>query len=326
MNCLEERKGQSVDPKLLDQARRRVSEVLEQMEKAVSGKRRVLEQLVTALLAGGHVLIEDVPGVGKTTIASAIARAAGLKFHRVQFTPDVMPSDIVGFFMYNRAASNFEYKQGAVMCNILLADEINRTSPKTQSSLLEVMEEGRVTVEGSTYAVPSPFMVIATQNPMGFVGTHPLPEAQLDRFMMRLTVGYPSMRDELAIMTVRQLANPLDRVEPILSAQELLQLRQLVQSVYIDMKLKGYIVSLVSRTRVHPSVALGASPRASIALMKAAQAEAFLRGRDFCLPEDIANLFPTVIAHRLVLKQEARLKQLDAGTLLNEILSQTQIP
>lgn len=303
-------------------AARLVSEV----EKVIIGKRREVMLTVTALLAGGHVLIEDVPGVGKTTLAAALARAAGLDFRRAQFTPDVTASDITGFNIYNRRSESFEFTEGLVMTNILLADEINRASPKTQSALLEAMEEGRVTVDGKTIKIPEPFMVIATQNPSGFVGTYPLPEAQLDRFALKLTMGYPALDEEIAIVSSRETKNPIDSIKPVANVQLVRFLSALSSSVRIDEALVRYIVTLVSATRNHRMISLGASPRASLALKRLAQCYAFMHSRDYVVPEDIADLFVPAVSHRLTLRQEAKLGGVDAEAVAREILRSTQAP
>ncbi len=297
-----------------------------EVEKVVVGKRGEVIQLLTAMLAGAHVLIEDVPGTGKTTLASALAKVTGLNFKRAQFTPDVMASDITGFHVYNRQKEQFEFREGLVMCNLLLADEINRASPKTQSALLEAMEEGKVTVDGNTMDVPDPFMVIATQNPAGYVGTYPLPEAQLDRFALKLNMGYPAAAEEVEIIKARKGDNPLRHVNAVLGADELREIRRLVSTVHIDDELYKYIVTLVTATRKHPSLSLGASPRASVALVHLAQAYAFLRGRDYVLPDDIAGLFRPAIAHRLMLRQEAKLAHQTTQDILTEILRATEVP
>lgn len=299
---------------------------VDEVEKVVVGKRSEIIQLLTAMLAGTHVLIEDVPGTGKTTLASTLAKVTGLSFRRAQFTPDVMASDITGFNIYNRQKEQFEFREGLVMCNLLLADEINRASPKTQSALLEAMEEGRVTVDGNTMDVPDPFMVIATQNPAGYVGTYPLPEAQLDRFALKISMGYPNPQEEISIIKARRGENPLASVQSVLTIDELRDIRRQVKDIHIDDELYTYIVTLITATRHHSSLALGASPRASVALVHLAQAYAFLRGRDYVLPDDIAALFRNAIAHRLTLSQEARLSHKSAVDILGEILRATEVP
>ena len=297
-----------------------------EVEKVIIGKRREVMLTVTALLAGGHVLIEDVPGVGKTTLAAALARAAGLDFRRAQFTPDVTASDITGFNIYNRRSESFEFTEGLVMTNILLADEINRASPKTQSALLEAMEEGRVTVDGKTIKIPEPFMVIATQNPSGFVGTYPLPEAQLDRFALKLTMGYPALDEEIAIVSSRETKNPIDSIKPVANVQLIRFLSSLCQDVRLDASLVRYIVTLVSATRDNRMISLGASPRASLALKRLAQCYAFMHSREYVIPEDIADLFVPAVSHRLTLRQEAKLGGVDAEAVAREILRSTQAP
>ena len=298
----------------------------DEVGKVVVGKRTEIILLLTALLAGAHVLIEDVPGTGKTTLASALATVTGLNFRRAQFTPDVMASDITGFNIYNRKKETFELREGLVMCNLLLADEINRASPKTQSALLEAMEEGKVTVDGQTMPVPDPFMVIATQNPAGYVGTYPLPEAQLDRFALKLSMGYPTAAEEISIIRARKSGNPLDSIHGILSAEELRRTREMVADIHVDDALYAYIITLVTATRRHPSLALGASPRASVALVHLSQAYAFLHGRDYVIPDDIAALFRPAIAHRLSLRQEAKLSHQTTVEILTEILRSTEVP
>lgn len=303
-----------------------IEQMIGEVEKVVIGKRTEIILLLTAMLSGSHVLIEDVPGTGKTSLAAALARAAGLDFRRAQFTPDVMASDITGYNLYNRQKETFEFREGLVMCNILLADEINRASPKTQSSLLEAMEEARVTVDGVTYNVPDPFMVIATQNPTGYVGTYPLPEAQLDRFALKIGMGYPTAEEEIAILRAREGVNPLDNVRAAADTETIRAMRAEVAKVHLDGAIYRYIVSLVTATRTHASLALGASPRASVALMRLSQAYAYIRGRDYVLPDDVAALFRPAVAHRLVLRQEARLERVSANALLGEILRATEVP
>lgn len=305
---------------------KKVDDVIAEIEKVIVGKRPEIVMLLTAMFSGSHVLIEDVPGTGKTTLAATIAKVTGLEFRRAQFTPDVMASDITGFNIYNRAKEEFEFRSGLVMCNLLLADEINRASPKTQSALLEAMEENKVTVDGTTYDVPDPFMVIATQNPTGYVGTYPLPEAQLDRFALKIRMGYPSPEEEKNILMARTGENPLDKVKNVVTADELREIVKGVSTIRIDEELYKYIVLLVSATRKHPSLALGASPRASVALMHLSQAYAFIRGRNFVLPDDIAAIFRQAIGHRLMLKQDAKLKGLSADEILGEILRSTEVP
>lgn len=301
-------------------------EVINEVEKVILGKRSEIVMLLTAMLAGSHVLIEDVPGTGKTTLAATIAKVTGLDFKRAQFTPDVMASDITGFNIYNRSKEEFEFRRGLVICNLLLADEINRASPKTQSALLEAMEEGKVTVDGVSYDIPDPFTVIATQNPSGYVGTYPLPEAQLDRFALKLKIGYPTAEEEVAILSARKGENPIDSVRPVINADELRRIRAEVTEVKMDEELYRYIVTLASATRKHNAIALGASPRASVALMHLCRAYAYIKGRNYVIPDDVATLFRPAIAHRLMLRQEAKLKGLTAEAVLTEILRATPVP
>ena len=324
-----EQKDQKNEPRLSPEmaaAHAKMIAAADEVEKVVVGKRSEVLQLLTAMLAGTHVLIEDVPGTGKTTLASTLAKVTGLQFRRAQFTPDVMASDITGFHIYNRQKEQFEFREGLVMCNLLLADEINRASPKTQSALLEAMEEGKVTVDGNTMEVPDPFMVIATQNPAGYVGTYPLPEAQLDRFALKISMGYPNAQEEINIIKARRGENPLSTVNSVLTLDELRQIRELVKTVHIDDELYAYIVTLITATRRHPALALGASPRASVAMVHLAQAYAFLRGRDYVQPDDIAALFRAAIAHRLMLRQEAKLAHQSTMDVLSEILRTTEVP
>lgn len=294
-----------------------------EMGRVIYGKQKEIELLLTALLSGSHVLIEDVPGTGKTTLAAALAAVTGLSFRRAQFTPDVMASDITGFHMYNRERGQFELHEGLVMCNLLLADEINRASPRTQSALLEAMEEGRVTVDGKTLSLPDPFLVIATQNPAGYVGTYPLPEAQLDRFALRLRMGYPSAEEEVGIIRDRRDPASLPSPSPMLSGEDIRRLRGRMSEVRIDDALYAYIVSLVTATRHHPALALGASPRASVALVRLSMAFAFLQGRDHVRPEDISALFIPAVAHRLVLQSGSHTTSRE---VLADILHNTPLP
>ena len=300
--------------------------IINEVKKVISGKDREITLLLCALAAGCHVLIEDVPGVGKTTLASALSRAAGLDFRRAQFTPDVMASDITGFNIYNKKTESFEFRQGLVQTNVLLADEINRASPKTQSSLLEAMEEGSVTVDGVTYKIPSPFMVIATQNPSGYVGTFPLPEAQLDRFALRLTMGYPSPEDELAIIMRRKASDPMSLVSPVADRDSILKIRKACENVFISDKASEYIVTLVNATRSRPEFALGASPRASLALMRLSRAIALTSGRGYVLPEDVAGVYTDVLSHRVALAREAKVSGVSAKRVISDILAATKVP
>ena len=279
--------------------------ILAQVRRAVVGKDEVLARVLLAILAGGHILLEDIPGVGKTTMALAFSRAMGLDYNRVQFTPDVMPSDITGFTLYNKEAGRMEYQPGAVLCNLFLADELNRATSRTQSALLEAMEEGQVTVDGVSHPVPRPFLVIATQNPAGASGTQPLPDSQMDRFMVRLSLGYPAPADEMDMVRRRQEGNPLDSVEQVVDREGLLALREKAGAVYLSDEVLDYIVRLVGATREHPMILQGASPRATLALAAMAKAAALVRGRDYVNPEDVELVFPDVVPHRLLLSPRA---------------------
>ena len=300
--------------------------VLEEIEKVVIGKNQVIEKIFMAILASGHVLMEDVPGVGKTTTAMAFARALGLETKRVQFTSDTVPSDIIGFSVYDKASGRFVYKPGAVMTNLLLADEINRTSSKTQSALLEAMEERHVSVDGETHALPEPFFVLATQNPAGSAGTQLLPNSQLDRFLIKISMGYPDFASQVAILQERHTENPLDRMKPVLTKQELEALIRSVTAVEVAQEIYAYITRLAQATREHPAVQLGVSPRGALAVCRMAKAYAFLHGRDYAVPEDVAAIFPDVAAHRLMLGAKARMMEIDAGRVVAEILENTQMP
>ncbi|MCH5325076.1 MAG: MoxR family ATPase [Eubacterium sp.] len=303
-----------------------IGRLCSEVEKVIVGKTNVIKLLIMALISGGHVLIEDVPGTGKTTLATALSKATSLKCKRVQFTPDVMASDITGFTMYSKQAERFEYRSGLIMTNIFIADEINRTSPKTQSALLEAMEEHRVTVDGSEHKLPQPFMVIATENEFGYVGTYPLPEAQLDRFLIKISVGYPSAKDEMLILYNRKESNPLDNVEPVCSAEDITECIETVKSTHIDPAIYKYMVDIVSSTRKHPFCALGASPRASLALMRASQSCAFMNGRNYVTPEDVGNMAYYVLPHRIHLTQEAKVKRIDVNYVIGEIMKSVKPP
>ncbi len=297
-----------------------------EISKVIKGKSEAVQLILTALLAQGHVLIEDVPGVGKTTLAMALGKATGLSFRRAQFTPDVMASDITGFTMFNREENRFEYRSGLVMTNILLADEINRTSPKTQSALLEAMEEKRVTVDGVVHQLPEPFIVIATQNSQGYVGTFPLPEAQLDRFMIKISMGYPTVEEETGILLDRLGENPANEVRPVMNAEQLSACIAEVQQVNFAESLCRYVAELSAATRAHGGVELGVSPRASLAIMQASRAYAYLDGRDYVVPEDIVRLMIPVFSHRIVLRQEMKMRRMDVTTVLQDAVSAVTPP
>ena len=300
--------------------------VKESIGRVIVGRDEVVELALVALLADGHILIEDVPGIGKTTLAKTIARSVGCSFKRIQFTPDLMPSDVTGIHYYNEKSGEFEFRPGPVIANILLADEINRATPRTQSALLEAMEERQVTVDGVTLPLPSPFLVLATQNPIELEGTFPLPEAQLDRFIMRVRVGYPTEGEEDGILLRFEVANPLDTLEPVVGAEELAQLRTLVPRVHCEPSLRSYVIAIVRATRLHPALQLGASPRASLMLFRAARALAAIRGRDYVLPDDVKSLAPAMLPHRLILSSEARLRGRNVDDIVAEVMAEVAVP
>lgn len=304
----------------------RAQEVIRQVNQVILGKENEIREVMLAFLANGHVLLEDIPGVGKTTLAIAFSRAMELQYKRVQFTPDVMPSDLTGFSVYRREEEKFIYQPGSVFCNLLLADEINRTSPKTQSALLEVMEERRCTVEGVTREVPRPFLVIATQNPSGTAGTQYLPEAQVDRFMVTLTLGYPDFESELAMAMSVGETEKLERIRPVLDGKILQEMQKQIHNVYMGEAVYRYLLSLVTATRVHPHLERGASPRATIALVRMAKASAWLEGREFAAPGDIQEQFSHVVSHRLLLNGAARMEHLSKGKIIAELLEQIPRP
>ncbi|HCT93175.1 MAG TPA: AAA family ATPase [Lachnospiraceae bacterium] len=300
--------------------------VTEEVKKAVTGKDECIQKGFAAILAGGHLLIEDVPGVGKTTLALAFSRAMALENHRVQFTPDVMPADILGFTMYRKETGRFVYYPGTIMCHLFLADEINRTSPKTQSALLEVMEEGIVTVDGESHRVPSPFIVMATQNPKGSAGTQLLPESQLDRFMICMSMGYPDLKSEVEIARGKSVGNGTEQVRQVINDQDLMALRRCVEEIYIKDAVYTYIAKLCRATRENPYIELGLSPRGTIACTRMAKAWAFLQGREYVLPEDVAEIYTDVARHRIVLNTKARVTRVSAEAVLKEILSEVKPP
>ena len=302
------------------------NDILKETRKALVGKDHILRKVYTAILAGGHVLLEDVPGVGKTTLAISFARTLGLDTRRVQFTSDTMPSDILGFSVYNRDTGNFDYKPGAVMTNLLLADEINRTSSKTQSALLEAMEEYHVTVDGQTYPLPEPFVVLATQNPVGSAGTQMLPPSQMDRFMIKISMGYPDFESQISILRDRHTENPLNRVTPVVDREQLQALIQEAAKAEIQDAVYEYVTRLTQASREHPMVQLGVSPRGALAVCRMAKAYAYLNGRDFVIPEDVAAVFPDVCCHRLVLSAKARLHRLSAADVTAEIVKTVKMP
>jgi len=300
--------------------------VINNVEKVIIGKRREVELAFVAMLCQGHVLIEDVPGVGKTMLARSLAKSVGCTFRRIQFTPDLLPSDITGVSVFNPKTRDFEFRPGPIMAQIVLTDEINRATPKTQSALLEAMEEHQVTVDERTYRLPQPFMVLATQNPIEYEGTFPLPEAQLDRFLMRISLGYPKAGEEIRILDAQQYVHPIETIDQVISVEMLTEAQNLVKQVYVDALVKEYIVALVQATRDYPDVYLGASPRGSLGLYKTGQALAALRGRDFVLPDDIKALAEVVLAHRIIVSPSARIRNVDTRQVVQEILSTVPVP
>jgi len=303
-----------------------VNRIVDNMKTVVVAPPDVLELALVSVLGEGHILIEDVPGIGKTTLAKTLARSLGCSFNRVQCTPDLLPSDITGIHFFNQKSGEFEFRPGPVMANIVLVDEINRATPRTQSSLLECMQEHQVTVDGVTMALPEPFTVIATQNPVELQGTFPLPEAQLDRFLLRLSLGYPTAADEETMLLRFERSNPLDRLPPVTKADEIVEMRRQSQQVFVEPSLRRYILEIIRRTRDLPNVSLGASPRASLALYRAAQALALIGGRDFVTPDDIKRLARPVLAHRLILSTEAFLHNVSKETLIADILAAVPVP
>ena len=300
--------------------------ILNETKKAVIGKDEQLEKILTAILAKGHILLEDVPGVGKTTLALAFSRAMGIEYRRIQFTPDVVPSDIVGFSIYDKATGALQYKPGAVMCNLLLADEINRTSSKTQAALLEVMEERQVTIDGETHPLPDPFIVIATQNPVGTAGTQLLPQAQLDRFMVRLKMGYPDFNSQVSILRDRRAENPLSSVAQAVDCAAIQRMQREAEQLRVTDSILEYITHLAQATRESPVVQLGVSPRGALSTLKMAQAHAYIQGRDYVLPEDAAAVFGDVCAHRLILSPKAKLAGKAQEDVIREVLSSVRMP
>lgn len=300
--------------------------ITDNVEKVIFGKREVIELAICSFICNGHILIEDVPGVGKTSLGSALARSFSCTFRRIQFTPDVLPSDITGFSMYNPKTGEFDYKEGLAMSQIVLADEINRTPPKTQSSLLEIMEEHQATVDGKTYYMPKPFIVLATQNPVEYLGTHPLPEAQLDRFFMRISLGYPSPEVESDMLSILNQNRPIDIISEVATDRDLIELQESVNKIHVDKKINDYIINIVTNTRKNENVILGASPRASFCLFRAAQAWAMYNGRDYVRPDDVIKMAIPVLEHRLALKPEAKIRKATAETVVRTAVGSVKIP
>ena len=300
--------------------------VIENIERVIVGKRSAVELAVVGLLGQGHLLIEDVPGVGKTMLARSLACSLGCTFGRIQFTPDMLPSDVTGVSVFNQATREFEFRPGPVMAQIVLTDEINRATPKTQAALLEVMEERQVTVDGVTRVLPKPFMVLATQNPIEYEGTFPLPEAQLDRFLLRVRLGYPGIEDEVSVLDRQQFHHPIEDLEAVVSVEEVLQAQELIKNVYVSPAVKRYIVEIVEQTRQHSEVYLGASPRGSLTLYRAGQARAAMDGRDYMLPDDVKALAVAALGHRVIVGPRARLQNLTSENILEDILEEMPVP
>lgn len=311
---------------MVEQTNPQVARILDNIETVIIGKRDVAELALVGLLAQGHVLLEDVPGVGKTMLVKSIAKSISATYKRIQFTPDLLPSDVIGVSVFNPKTGDFHFKPGPIVGNIVLADEINRTSPKTQSALLEAMEEHAITVDGVTNELPQPFFVMATQNPIDFEGTYELPEAQIDRFLLKIKMGYPELSDELIILDKARHSAPVEMLESVLSTKDILQIQSQVRDIKVDESISRYIVELVRKTRQDNRIHLGVSPRGSIALMKASQALAFMRGRDFVLPDDVQHLAPFVLAHRLILKPDVNLQKVGTETIIHDIIQVTPVP
>jgi MoxR-like ATPase len=303
-----------------------VQRVINNVEKVIVGKAESVAFSLIAVICNGHILIEDVPGVGKTVLTKAIARSIGCSFKRIQFTPDLLPSDVTGVSIYNQKTDNFEFRPGPIMSQIVLADEINRATPKTQSALLEAMEEAQITIDGVTYRLPEPFMVMATQNPIEYEGTFPLPEAQLDRFMMNITLGYPKVSDEMNILDTHQFHHPLDDLEQIMVAEDLVVIQKQIRSIHVDSSIREYIVAIANATRNHNNIYLGSSPRGSLALYRASQALAAIRGRGYVIPDDVKLLTKPTLAHRIIVTPAARVRAITSTAVLDEILQSVPVP
>ena len=302
------------------------TQLINNVEKVIFGKRDIVESTAICLLCQGHLLIEDVPGVGKTMLAKALSKSIGGEFKRIQFTPDMLPADVTGTSIYNQKTGEFEFRAGPVMAQIVLADEINRATPKTQAALLEAMEERQVTVDGITHSLSRPFLVLATQNPIEYEGTFPLPEAQLDRFLMRISLGYPTLEQQVAILDAQQYTHPIDTIAQVTTTEDLLAMQEQLKSVYVDNLIKQYIVQLVDRTRSHPDVYLGASPRGALALYRTGQARAAVHGRDYVIPDDVKALAHATLGHRIIISPSARIKDVDTHSILDDMLRTLPVP
>lgn len=305
---------------------KQINNIVSEVKKAVVGKDAIIIKVLLAMLCKGHILIEDIPGVGKTTLALAFSKALSLEHNRMQFTPDVLPTDVTGFSIYNKQKNDFEFRPGVAFCNLFLADEINRTSSKTQSALLELMEEKSITVDGVTYKLPEPYTVIATQNPIGSAGTHNLPDSQLDRFMLKLSMGYPDASGEISILKSKHNSNPLDSVRPVTNASAIIEMQKAISEVYVDDKIYEYIVALSNATRNHPMLKLGVSPRGTLALMQISKGIALAMGRDYVIPDDIIFICHDVFEHRIILSSKARLSEVTASDVISEIIKKTPSP
>ena len=308
------------DPKII------AERILANVERVIIGKAGPVRLALVALMCKGHVLIEDVPGVGKTILARSLAKSTGCSFRRIQFTPDLLPTDVTGVSIYNQKTGDFEFREGPIMAQVVLADEINRATPKTQSALLESMDEAQVTVDGITHVLPQPFIVLATQNPIEYEGTFPLPEAELDRFLLRIELGYPTQTDEVLIMEAQQLAHPIDSLERVTDPNEIMSLQRAIKDIYVDPLIKQYIAAVAAATREHDSVYLGASPRGSLALFRASQAWALLDGRDFARPDDVKELALATLGHRLIISPAARVKDVTPANIIEDCLARVPVP
>lgn len=317
------RSNEAASIRLVQETAERIAQSVGQV---IIGKRNEIRLTILGLFCRGHILIEDIPGVGKTMLTKALARAIGCTFSRIQFTPDMLPSDVTGVSIFNQKTREFEFRAGPIMAQIVLSDEINRATPKTQAALLEAMEEGQVTVDGATYPMSDPFLILATQNPIEYEGTFPLPEAQLDRFLLRIQMGYPNPTEEITILSAQQYQHPIHNIQQVISAQELLTVQQIVRHVYVADEIKQYVVNLVNASRAHPDVYLGASPRGSLALFRTSQTRAAMAGRDYVIPDDVKALAEVTLAHRIIVGPAARIKDISSRTIVQDILRTTPVP